>query len=46
VTDQLRALPHDVFQNCYWEWEQCLWWFVASQENYFVGDDVDFQFSF
>jgi hypothetical protein len=41
MTDQLRALPHEDFQHCYWECE-CLWLFVAYQGNYFEGDDVDF----
>ena len=41
VTDQLRALPHEDFQHCYWEWEQRLRWYVASQRNYFQGDNVD-----
>jgi hypothetical protein len=42
VTDQLGAIPD--FQHCYWKWErlrQC----VASKDNYFEGDDVDFYFS-
>jgi len=43
VTEQLRALPHE---DCYCEWEQRLWWCVASQGNYFEGDNVDLQFSF
>jgi len=30
VTDQLRALLHEDFQHCYWEWEQRLWRCVAS----------------
>jgi len=41
VTDQLRALPHEDFQHCYREWEQRLRRFVASQGNYFEGDNVD-----
>jgi hypothetical protein len=41
VTEQLRTLPHEDFQHCYWEWER-LWQCVASQGNYFEGDDVDF----
>jgi histone-lysine N-methyltransferase SETMAR len=40
-TDQLRALPHEDFQHCYREWERFRWC-VASQGNYFEGDDVDF----
>jgi hypothetical protein len=42
VTDQLGALPHEEFQHCYREWEQCLRRCVASQGNYFEGDNVDF----
>jgi hypothetical protein len=42
VTDQLRALPHEDFQHYYREWEQRLRRCVASQGNYFEGDDVDF----
>jgi len=41
VTDQLRTLPHEDFQYCYWEWEQCLRRCVVSQGNYFEGDNVD-----
>jgi len=41
VTDQLRALLHEDFQHCYWEWAQRLWRCVASQGNYFEGDNVD-----
>ena len=41
VTEQLRALPHEDFQDCYREWEQRLRRCVASQGNYFEGDDVD-----
>ena len=41
VTDQLRALPHEDFQHCYREWEQRLRRCVASQGNYFEGDNVD-----
>ena len=41
VTDQLRALPLEDFQHCYWEWEQRLQRCVASQWNYFEGDNVD-----
>jgi len=40
VTDQLRALPHEDFQHCYWEWEQRLRRCVASGGNYFEGDKV------
>jgi len=36
VTEQLRPLPHEDFQHCYWEWEQCLRRCVASQ-----GGNVD-----
>jgi hypothetical protein len=42
MTDQLRALPHTDFQHCYQRWEQHLRQCVASQGNYFEGDDVDF----
>jgi hypothetical protein len=42
VTDQLRALPQEFFQHCYREWEQRLRRCVASEGNYFEGDDVDF----
>ena len=41
VTDQLRALLHEDFQHCYLEWEQRLQRCVASQGNYFEGDNVD-----
>ena len=41
VTDQLRALPHEDFQHCYQEWEQCLQRYVASEGNCFEGDKVD-----
>jgi len=41
VTDQLRALLHEDFQHCYREREQRLWRCVASQGNYFEGDNVD-----
>jgi transposase len=41
VTDQLRALLHEDFQHCYREWEQHLQRCVASQGNYFEGDNVD-----
>jgi len=41
VTEQLRALPHEEFQHCYREWDQCLRQCVASQENYFDVDSVD-----
>ena len=41
VTDQLRALPHEDFQHCYREWVQRLQRCVASQGNYFEGDNVD-----
>jgi hypothetical protein len=42
VTDQLRARSHEDFKHCYREWEQRLWRCVASQRNYFEGDDVYF----
>jgi len=41
MTDQLRALLHGHFQHCYQEWEQCLRRCVASQGNYFEGDNFD-----
>jgi len=41
VTEQLRALIHEDFQHCYREWEQRLRRCVASQGNYFEGDNVD-----
>jgi len=41
VTEQLRALPHEDFQHCYQEMDQCLWRCVASQVNNFEGDNVD-----
>jgi len=41
VTDQLRALPHEDFQHCYRQWEQRLRRCVASQGNYFEGDNFD-----
>jgi hypothetical protein len=42
VTDQLRSLTHEDFQHCYWECEKSLQCCVASQGNYFEGDDVNF----
>jgi len=41
VTDQLRTLPHEDVQHCYREWEQRLRRCVASEGNYFEGDNVD-----
>ena len=41
VTDQLRALLHEDFQHYYREWEQRLRRCMASQGNYFEGDNVD-----
>ena len=41
VTDQLRALLHEDIQHYYREWEQRLRRCVASQGNYFEGDNVD-----
>ena len=41
VTDQLWALLHEDFQHCYREWKQRLRRCVASQGNYFEGDNVD-----
>ena len=41
VTDKLRALLHEDFHHCYREWEQRLRRCVASQGNYFEGDNVD-----
>jgi len=41
VTDQLRTLLHEDYQHCYREWEQRLRRCVASQGNYFEGDNVD-----
>jgi len=37
VTDQLRALLHEDFQHCYWEWEQRLRRCVASQGTILKG---------
>jgi transposase len=41
MTDQLRALPQEYFQHFYQQWEQRLKRCVASQGNYFEGDNVD-----
>jgi hypothetical protein len=41
VTDQLRALAQEDFQQCYREWEQRLRRCVASQRNDIEGDNVD-----
>ena len=41
MTDQLRALVHEDFQHCYREWQHPLQRCVASQRNYFEGDNVD-----
>ena len=45
VTDQLMALPHEDFQHCYREREQRLRRYMASQGNYFEGDNTDLYFS-
>ena len=37
----VRTLLHEDFQHCYREWEQRLRRCVASQGNYFEGDNVD-----
>jgi sulfur transfer protein SufE len=39
MTDQVRALLHEDFQHCYREWEQRLRRCLASQVNYFEGDN-------
>ena len=41
MTDQLRALPYEDFQHGYREREQRLQRCLASQGNYFKGDNVD-----
>jgi len=41
VTDQLKAIPVCDYQRCYEEWEQRLRRCVASQGNYFEGDNLD-----
>lgn len=41
VTDQLKAIPMSDFQHSYNEWKQCLRQCVASQGNYFEGDNSD-----
>jgi transposase len=41
VTDKPRALLHEDFQHCYREWKQRPRRRVASQGNYFEGDNID-----
>lgn len=41
VTDQLKAIPVSEFQHCYEEWKNRLQRCVASQGNYFEGDNVE-----
>ena len=40
VTDILKTIPVEDFQRCYQKREQ-LHWCVASQGNYFKGDNID-----
>ena len=40
VTDKLRALPPEDCQHCYRQWEQRFRRCMASQGNYFEGDNV------
>jgi histone-lysine N-methyltransferase SETMAR len=42
VTDELKGIPAEVFQNCYEQWKQRLRRCVSAQGNYFEGDNLDF----
>ena len=41
VTDELKGIPAEAFQQCYEQWKQCLCRCVAAQVNYFEGDNSD-----
>ncbi|GFU54563.1 protein GVQW3 [Trichonephila clavipes] len=41
VTDQLKAIPISEFHQCYEEWKKRLQRCVASEGNYFEGDNVE-----
>ncbi|GFV90546.1 putative transposase [Trichonephila clavipes] len=41
VTDQLKAIPISEFHQCYEEWKKRFQRCVASEENYFEGDNVE-----
>ena len=41
VTDELKGIPAEAFQPCYVQWKQRLRLCVASQGNYFEGDNLD-----
>jgi hypothetical protein len=41
VTDELKDIPAETFQHCYEQWKQCLRRCVATQGNYFEGDNLD-----
>ena len=41
VTDELKGIPAEAFQNCYEQWKQRLRRCVAVQGNYFEGDNLD-----
>ncbi|GFY28109.1 hypothetical protein TNCV_4394431 [Trichonephila clavipes] len=42
ITDQLKAIPISEFHQCYEEWEKRLQRCVASEGNYFEGDNAEF----
>ena len=41
VTNMQNAIPVEDFQRCYQKWEQRLHRCVATQGNYFEGDNID-----
>ena len=41
LTNQLRAIPHEDFQHCHWQWQQRLRRCVAFQGNCYEGGNVD-----
>jgi hypothetical protein len=44
VTDHLKVIPVSEFQHCYEEWKKCLQHCVASEGNYFEGDNIELKF--
>ena len=40
LTDMLKAIPIEDFQNFYQKWEQCLHRSIAAHRNYFEGDNI------
>jgi hypothetical protein len=41
VTDELKAIPVEAFQQLYEQWKQRLRRCVAAKGNYFEGDNLD-----